>query len=54
MRISLADSRANGFKKWSDAQRPAEQPVPAGDVLEPHRPNGESMRPVAGVIGNGR
>ena len=26
MRISLADSRANGFKKWSDAQRPSDRP----------------------------
>lgn len=26
MRISLADSRTNGFKKWSDAQRPSGRP----------------------------
>lgn len=30
MRISLADSRTNGFKKWSDAQRPPDGP-PAND-----------------------
>lgn len=25
MRISLADSQTNGFKRWSDAQRPAQR-----------------------------
>lgn len=30
MRISLADSQANGFKRWSDAQRPP-APQPARD-----------------------
>jgi len=26
MRISLADSRTSGFKKWSDAQRSLDRP----------------------------
>ena len=30
MRISLADSLTNGFKKWSDAQRVKSEP--AGDA----------------------
>jgi hypothetical protein len=52
MRISLADSRTNGFKKWSDAQRLAERPVPA-DIPEPRRHKGESTHPDAGIIGDG-
>ena len=35
MRISLVDSRTNGFKKWSDAQRPAEIPA-LPEVRKPH------------------
>ena len=29
MRISLADSRRNGFKRWSDAQCPTGRTLPA-------------------------
>jgi hypothetical protein len=50
MRISLADSRTNGFKKWSDAQRQAEQPTPK--MPEPWTPHGELMRPAAGIVGD--
>src|SRR4051794_40527459 len=53
MRISLADSRTNGFKKWSDAQRPAAQPDSA-DIAEPRRSKGESTHPDAGIAGDGK
>jgi hypothetical protein len=53
MRISLADSLTNGFKKWSDAQRPAEQPD-STDIAEPRRRKGESTHPDAGIAGDGR
>lgn len=32
MRISFADSRTNGFKKWSDAQRPTDTKPPGEDL----------------------
>jgi hypothetical protein len=48
MRISLADSRTNGFKKWSDAQHQAEQPAPK--MPEPRTRHGELMRPDAGIV----
>ena len=35
MRISLADSRTNGFKKWSDAQRPSDRlPADGGPEVQ--------------------
>ena len=43
MRISLADSRTNGFKKWSDAQRPPDR-SPADDGLEVQQRAGDSIR----------
>ena len=49
MRISLADSRRNGFKKWSDAQRPAEPLTPAANVPEPPRQKGELTHRDAGA-----
>jgi hypothetical protein len=52
MRISLADSRTNGFKKWSDAQRPPERPAPA-DMPEPRRQKGESTHLDAELVGDG-
>jgi hypothetical protein len=53
MRISFADSRTNGFKKWSDAQRPAEQPVVA-EIPQPRRQNGELTHPHAAIAGDGK
>ena len=53
MRISLVDSQRNGFKKWSDAQRPAAQPDSA-DIAEPRRSKGESTHPDAGIAGDGK
>jgi hypothetical protein len=53
MLISFVDSRTNGFKKWSDAQRPAERLVPAAHVPEPQRQKGESTHSDAGVGGDG-
>jgi hypothetical protein len=53
MRISLADSRTNGFKKWSDGQRPAEPPDPA-DIRQPQRRQGQSTQPDADLAGNGK
>jgi hypothetical protein len=46
MRISLADSLANGFRKWSDAQRPTEQPEPPR-VPETEKPKGGGTLPAA-------
>lgn len=46
MRISLADSRTNGFKKWSDAQRPSDRPR-ADDNPEVQQLAGDPIR--AGV-----
>jgi hypothetical protein len=46
MRISLADSRTKGFKKWSDAQRPSDR-LPADDGPEVQHRAGDSAR--AGV-----
>ena len=46
MRISLADSRTNGFKKWSDAQRPSDR-LPADDGPELQQRADDSTR--AGV-----
>ena len=43
MRISLVDSRTNGFKKWSDAQRPAEPPA----APEVHKPQAQKSAPTA-------
>ena len=43
MRISFADSRTNGFKKWSDAQRPSDR-LPADDGPEVQQPAGDSTR----------
>ena len=34
MRISLADSTMNGFKKWSDAQRPKSEFATTANRLE--------------------
>jgi hypothetical protein len=46
MRISLADSQTNGFKKWSDAQRPSDRPR-ADDSPEVQQLVGDPIR--AGV-----
>jgi len=54
MLISLADSRTNGFKKWSDAQHPAAQSAPAANIPEPQRQKDESTRPDAGIGGDGK
>jgi hypothetical protein len=53
MLISLADSRTNGFKKWSDAQRAAEQSAPAADIWESQDQKGESTHPDTGAGGDG-
>jgi hypothetical protein len=37
MRISPADSRAKGFKKWSDAQRPSHRLHAADDQGAQHQ-----------------
>ena len=49
MRISLADSRSNGFKKWSDAQPPARQPAPP-DTAAPE-PEADLVRPAESIGG---
>jgi hypothetical protein len=49
MRISLTDSRAAGFKKWSDAQRPSDRP-PAESTPQAPPPAGEATR-VGGSAG---
>jgi hypothetical protein len=54
MLISLADSRTNGFKKWSDAQHPSGQSAPAADIPKPRRQKDESMRLDAGIGGDGK
>jgi hypothetical protein len=54
MRISRTNTITNGFKKWSNAQRPVEQPTPAINVPEPRRQKGELARPDAGIVGNGK
>jgi hypothetical protein len=54
MRISLAYSQANGFKKWSDAQRPVEQPIPAINVPEPRGQKGELTHSDSGIVGDGK
>jgi hypothetical protein len=54
MCISLAESVTSGFKKWSDAQRPVEQPTPAVDVPELQRQIGELAHPDAGIVGDGK
>jgi len=54
MRISLTASLTNGFKKWSDAQRPVEQSTPAINVPESPRQKGEMAYPDTGIIGDGK
>ncbi len=54
MLISLADSRTNGFKKWSDAQHPVGQSSPAADIPDPQRQKDEATRPDASIGGNGK
>ena len=51
MRISLADSRTSGLKKWSDARRPAEQAVSPGTAAA--EAEARSVRPTK-RIGEGR
>jgi hypothetical protein len=43
MRISLVDSRTNGFKKWSDTQRPLDRP-PVDDGPEVQQRAGDLSR----------
>lgn len=48
MRISLADSRTAGFKKWSDAQRPTVQ-----RPTDPAAPDPEAQQQAGGPPGAG-
>ena len=54
MRISFAESQTNGFKRWSDAQLPAELPIPAAHIPEPRLRKGDLMDPDAGVVSDGK
>ena len=47
------DSITNDFNKWSDAQRPAEQRIPAINVPEPRLRKGDLMDPDAGIVSDG-
>lgn len=46
MRISLVDSRTNGFRKWSDAQRPTDQAEPP-HAADPGNRKADVTQPVA-------
>jgi hypothetical protein len=50
MRISLADSRSRGFKKWSDAQEAKLPQTEIGQLAE----SAEPRRATATVAGEGR
>jgi|HubBroStandDraft_6_1064221.scaffolds.fasta_scaffold514510_1 hypothetical protein len=50
MRISLADSVRDGFKKWSDAQEAKSPPTLVGHVAE----TTERRRPTATAAAEGR
>lgn len=51
MRISLTDSRTNGFKKWSDAHCSADPTAPA-DMPERHAEDSALGAPDADPGGN--
>jgi hypothetical protein len=44
MRISFSESRTAGFKKWSDARRPAQRQAKAGDISDGPTQDGDLTR----------